>query len=69
MNLTQTSSPSLFWPKRKDADSLYQIARREIAAREGLMPEMLMGFLDISEFFTENPNSVLYYPVFYGSTG
>lgn len=69
MSLTFPSCPSLFWPKRSADDSLYQIARREIAARDGQMPEILVGDLEIDQFFNENPDSVLYYPVFYGSTG
>ncbi len=69
MDLMSSSCPSLFWPKRRPEDNLYQIARREIAARIGVMPEILTGDIDIADFFEQSPESVLYYPVFYGSTG
>lgn len=40
-----------------------------INAKIGAMPDVITGDLNIADIFAKNPDSVIYYPVFYGSTG
>jgi hypothetical protein len=61
--------PILYWPHKAKYDSEYQLARRCISAETGVMPEVITQDKDVSDIFTDNPNAVVYYPVFCGSTG
>lgn len=35
----------------------------------GEMPNVVSGDLNVAEIFATHPNAIIYYPVFYGSTG
>jgi hypothetical protein len=61
--------PILYWPRSTKSDSEYQTARKIINAKIGAMPDVISGDLNITDIFTKNPDAVIYYPVFYGSTG
>lgn len=61
--------PILYWPRSTKSDSEYQTARKMINAKIGAMPDVITGDLNIADIFAKNPDSVIYYPVFYGSTG
>ena len=61
--------PILYWPRKAKSDNEYQTARRVINSTTGLMPEVITEELDIATIFSEKPDAVIYYPVFYGSTG
>ena len=69
MKTESATSPVLYWPRRTRGDSLYQAARKEIFRATGQMPRIVTFEPDIQEFFAKNPPSVLYIPVFVGSTG
>lgn len=62
-------NPILYWPRRTASDSDYQLARKVINSNFGIMPSVLSGDLDIGSIISENPDSVIFYPVFCGSTG
>jgi len=64
-----SSIPILYWPRETKSDSEYQTARKIINAKTGAMPDVVQGDLNIADVFAKNPDSVVYYPVFYGSTG
>lgn len=68
MKIESSRLSTLLWPKGADSD-LYQLARRAISAQEGQVPKILSTEPDMSDFFEENPDGTLYYPVFFGSTG
>lgn len=59
----------LYWPRNTKSDSDYQTARKVINAAIDIMPEVITDDLDIANIFASRPNAVVYYPVFYGSTG
>ncbi|MFQ6777686.1 MAG: hypothetical protein ACLRFI_00085 [Alphaproteobacteria bacterium] len=61
--------PILYWPKKTTNDADYQTARKVINANAGAMPIVISDDLDLSGIMSENVNSVVYYPVFCGSTG
>lgn len=61
--------PILYWPRNTKSDSEYQTARKVINATIGAMPDVITGELNIADIFAKNPDAVIYYPVFYGSTG
>lgn len=61
--------PILYWPRSTKSDAEYQTARRVINATVGVMPDVITGDINISDVFAARPNGVIYYPVFYGSTG
>ncbi len=61
--------PILYWPRSTKSDSDYQTARKVINAEIGAMPDVITGELNIAGIFDARPDSVIYYPVFYGSTG
>lgn len=61
--------PILYWPRKTKSDTEYQTARRVINSAAGLMPEVITDELDIQQIFNERSGIVIYYPVFYGSTG
>ncbi|MDL2296042.1 hypothetical protein LJC18_04525 [Lachnospiraceae bacterium OttesenSCG-928-E19] len=61
--------PILYWPRKTMNDADYQLARKVINSNCGVMPEVVSGELDVMDVLSKNPGSVLYYPVFCGSTG
>ena len=64
-----TKFPILYWPRKTTGDSEYQLARKVINNSTGIMPDVFLEDMDISAFLSQNPNAVIYYPVFCGSTG
>jgi len=46
----------------------YREARRQIATRNGIAPKTEKS-LDFADFFQNNPNHLVYYPVVIGTTG
>lgn len=61
--------PILYWPRKTTDDSEYQIARKVINSMTGEMPAIVTDNLNLDEIMNENSDSVVYYPVFCGSTG
>ena len=61
--------PILYWPRKTNNDADYQLARKVINTTHGIMPEVVIGDIDIMELLSKNPENVLYYPVFCESTG
>ena len=61
--------PILYWPRKTADDSEYQIARKVINSATGAMPTVITDNLDLDAIMNENSESVVYYPVFCGSTG
>lgn len=61
--------PILYWPRSTKSDAEYQTARKVINTSVGAMPDVITGDLNIAEIFKSRPDAVVYYPVFYGSTG
>ena len=61
--------PILYWPRRTTGDNEYQLARKVINNSTGVMPDVCTDDLDIVGILHSNPNAVIYYPVFCGSTG
>ncbi|MCQ2598963.1 MAG: hypothetical protein MJ187_01120 [Alphaproteobacteria bacterium] len=45
------------------------MSRRIINANTGVMPDVIMGDIDLAAVLNENPNAAIYYPVFCESTG
>ena len=64
-----TKFPILYWPRRTTGDNEYQLARKVINNTTGVMPDVCTDDVDISAILDKNPNAVIYYPVFCGSTG
>ncbi|MBR3930174.1 MAG: hypothetical protein IKJ62_01170 [Alphaproteobacteria bacterium] len=64
-----TKFPILYWPRRTTGDNEYQLARKVINKLTGVMPDVFIDDINIVDVLTENPNAVIYYPVFCGSTG
>ena len=63
------SVPILYWSRKTNNDADYQLARKTISAAHGVMPEVVTGDSDVIDLITNNPDTVLYYPVFCESTG
>ena len=61
--------PILYWPRKTTNDSEYRLARKVINAETGAMPSVITDNLDLDAIMAENPDAVVYYPVFCGSTG
>ena len=61
--------PILYWPRSTRSDIEYQTARKVINSTIGTMPDVITGDLDVTGIFDARPDAVVYYPVFYGSTG
>lgn len=61
--------PILYWPRKTADDTEYQLSRKVINSATGTMPAIVSDNLDLDEIMNENPNAVVYYPVFCGSTG
>ena len=61
--------PILYWPRSTKSDIEYQTARKVINSAIGTMPDVITGDLDVTGIFNTRPDAVVYYPVFYGSTG
>ena len=61
--------PILYWPRKTTDDAEYQLARKVINTATGSMPSVLTDNLDLDAIMNENSESVVYYPVFCGSTG
>ena len=61
--------PILYWPRSTKSDIEYQTARKVINSTIGTMPDVITGDLDVTGIFNTRPDAVVYYPVFYGSTG
>ena len=64
-----TKFPILYWPRKTTGDSEYQLARKVINNTTGIMPDVCTDDIDIAEILAKNPNTIIYYPVFCGSTG
>ena len=61
--------PILYWSRKTTDDAEYQLARKVINSATGAMPSVITDNLDLDAIMKENPESVVYYPVFCGSTG
>lgn len=61
--------PILYWPRSTKSDNEYQTARKVINMAIGEMPNVITGDLNVADVFATHPDAVIYYPVFYGSTG
>ena len=61
--------PILYWPRKTNADSEYQLARKVINNATGVMPDVMTGDIDVVGVLEKNPNATIYYPVFCESTG
>ena len=61
--------PILYWPYKTNGNTDYQLARKVINNAAGMMPDVIVEDLDLNTIFTENPDAVVYYPVFYKTTG
>ena len=61
--------PILYWPRKTTDDAEYQMARKVINNATGAMPSVISDNLDLNSIMEENENSVVYYPLFCGSTG
>ena len=59
----------LYWPRSTKSDAEYQTARKVINATIGNMPDVITGDLNVADIFAARADAVIYYPVFYGSTG
>lgn len=64
-----SSFPILYWPRSTKSDTEYQTARKVINTTIGEMPNVIGGDLNVADVFAAHPDAVIYYPVFYGSTG
>ncbi|MDR2412993.1 MAG: hypothetical protein LBD50_02150 [Rickettsiales bacterium] len=63
------ANPILYWPRKEGDNSEYQLARKVISAKSGVMPQVVAEDVDIAELILKNPDNVLYYPVFCESSG
>lgn len=61
--------PILYWPRKTSADTDYQLARKVINSTVGVMPDVVNGDADLMVILENNPNAIVYYPVFCESTG
>ena len=61
--------PILYWPRKMNADTDYQLARKVINGATGVMPDVVTGDVDLMLILEENPSATIYYPVFCESTG
>ena len=61
--------PILYWPYKTNGNTDYQLARKVINNAAGMMPDVIVEDLDLNTIFTENPDAVVYYPVFCETTG
>jgi len=64
-----SKNPILYWPRKIKVDAEYQTARKLINGVDGIMPDVVTEELNIPAIFEATPDAVIYYPVFYGSTG
>ena len=64
-----SKNPILYWPRKIKVDVEYQTARKIINAADGIMPDVITEDLNIAKIFESKPDAIIYYPVFYGSTG
>ena len=64
-----TKFPILYWPRKTTGDSEYQLARQVINNTTGIIPDVCNDDTDIATILAQNPNAVIYYPVFCESTG
>ena len=61
--------PILYWPYKTNGNSDYQLSRKVINTATGVMPEVIVEDLDMTDIFGKNEDAVVYYPVFCESTG
>lgn len=61
--------PILYWTRNTKSDTEYQTARKVINSAIGVMPDVITDDLDVKGIFESHPDAIIYYPVFYGSTG
>ena len=61
--------PILYWPRSTKSDNEYQTARKVINTAIGEMPDVITGDLNVADIFAAHADAIIYYPVFYGSTG
>ena len=59
----------LYWPRSTKSDAEYQTARKVINSAIGNMPDVITGDLNVADIFATRDDAVIYYPVFYGTTG
>ncbi|MBP3397964.1 MAG: hypothetical protein J6K82_03470 [Alphaproteobacteria bacterium] len=64
-----TKFPILYWPRKTTGDNEYQLARQVINNTTGIIPDVCSDDTDIATILEQNPNAVIYYPVFCESTG
>lgn len=64
-----SKNPILYWPYKTNGNTDYQLARKVINTETGLMPEVIVEDLDLANIFSNNPDAIVYYPVFCESTG
>lgn len=61
--------PILYWSRRTTGDADYQMARKVINNATGVMPDVITDDFDLAAILAQNPDAVVYYPVFCESTG
>ncbi len=61
--------PILYWPYKTKDNADYQLSRKVINNAIGMMPDVISEDLDLPHIFRDNPDAVVYYPVFCESTG
>jgi hypothetical protein len=64
-----SKNPILYWPYKTNGNTDYQLSRKVINSKTGLMPEVISEDLDLAAVFDNNEDAVVYYPVFCESTG
>ena len=55
--------PILYWPYKTNGNADYQLSRKVINNATGLMPEVIINYLDIPGIFAKNEDATVYYPV------
>ncbi|MGN0917346.1 MAG: hypothetical protein ACI4NZ_04030 [Candidatus Enterousia sp.] len=61
--------PILYWSRKTTGDADYQMARKVINNATGVMPDVMTDDFDLASILSDNPDAVVYYPVFCESTG
>ena len=61
--------PILYWPYKTNGNADYQLSRKVINTATGVMPDVIVEDLDMTDIFNKNEDAVVYYPVFCESTG
>lgn len=61
--------PILYWPHSTKGDNNYNLARKVINNTTGVMPDVIVDDIDLAQILADNPDAVVYFPVFCESTG